>query len=81
MREREFTQAIVDEFLALVDDLWVERTRKHSLETILVISLLAVICGADGLVAIERYAIAKESWHSAEGRVGGTANKLILNHA
>jgi hypothetical protein len=38
---------IVDEFLALVDDPRVERTRRHSLETILVISLLAVICGAD----------------------------------
>jgi predicted transposase YbfD/YdcC len=64
MREREFKQAIVDEFLAFVEDPRVERTRKHSLETILVISLMAVICGADGFVAIERFAIAKESWLS-----------------
>jgi predicted transposase YbfD/YdcC len=62
MREREFKQMIVDEFLAFVEDPRVERTRKHSLETILVISLMAVICGADGFVDIERFAIAKESW-------------------
>jgi hypothetical protein len=62
MREREFKQMIVDEFLALVEDPRVERTRRHSLETILVISLMAVICGADGFVDIERFAIAKESW-------------------
>jgi hypothetical protein len=62
MREREFKQAIVDEFLAFVEDPRVERTRKHSLETILVISLMAVICGADGFVAIERFAIATERW-------------------
>lgn len=62
MRESEFKQMIVDEFLAFVEDPRVERTRKHSLETILVISLMAVICGADGFVDIERFAIAKESW-------------------
>ncbi|MEY4577541.1 MAG: Tnp 1-associated, partial [Pseudomonadota bacterium] len=39
-----------DEFLAFVEDPRVERTRKHPLETILVISLMAVICGADGFV-------------------------------
>src|SRR5690348_8268073 len=64
MREREFRQSIIDEFLALVEDPRVERTRKHSLETILVISLMAMICGADGFVAIERFAIAKEAWLS-----------------
>lgn len=64
MREREFKQTIIDEFLALVEDPRMERTRKHPLETILVISLMAVICGADGFVAIERFAAAKEEWLS-----------------
>lgn len=94
MREREFKQTIIDEFLALVDDPRVERTRKHSLETILVISLLAVICGADGFVAIERYAIAKESWlagfldmsggvpsHDTIGRVFSALNPKSLAEA
>jgi predicted transposase YbfD/YdcC len=62
MREREFKQMVVEEFLALVEDPRIERTRKHPLETILVISLMAVICGADGFVAIERWATMKEDW-------------------
>ena len=94
MREREFRQAIVDEFLAFVDDPRVERTRRHSLETILVISLLAVICGADGFVAIERFALAKESWlsefldlsagvpsHDTIGRVFAALNPKSLAEA
>lgn len=94
MREREFRQMIVDEFLAFVDDPRVERTRKHSLETILVISLLAVICGADGFVGIERFAVAKESWlsefldlsggvpsHDTIGRVFAALNPKSLAEA
>lgn len=64
MREREFRQMVVDEFLALVEDPRIERTRKHSLETILVVSLMAVICGADSFVAIEQFANAKRQWLS-----------------
>jgi hypothetical protein len=94
MRERDFRQMIVDEFLALVDDPRVERTRRHSLETIVVISLLAVICGADGFVGIERFAIAKESWlsefldwsggvpsHDTIGRVFAALNPKSLAEA
>jgi predicted transposase YbfD/YdcC len=85
---------IVDEFLAFVDDPRVERTRRHSLETILVITLLAVICGADGFVGIERFAIAKESWlaefldlsggvpsHDTIGRVFAALNPKSLAEA
>lgn len=46
MRESELKQSIMDEFLGCLADPRVERTRKHSLETILVVSLLAVICWA-----------------------------------
>jgi predicted transposase YbfD/YdcC len=94
MREHEFKQMIVDEFLAFVEDPRVERTRKHSLETILVISLMAVICGADGFVDIERFVIAKQSWlagfldmsggvpsHDTIGRVFAALNPKALGEA
>lgn len=94
MREREFKQMIMDEFLAFVEDPRVERTRKHSLETILVITLMAVICGADGFVGIERFAIAKEDWlaefldmsggvpsHDTIGRVFAALNPKSLGEA
>lgn len=94
MKEREFRQLIVDEFLAFVDDPRVERTRRHSLETILVIALLGVICGADGFVGIERFAISKEPWlsefldlsggvpsHDTIGRVFAALNPKSLAEA
>jgi predicted transposase YbfD/YdcC len=94
MREREFKQTVVDEFLAFVEDPRIERTRKHPLETILVIALMAVICGADGFVGIERFAIAKESWlaefldmtggvpsHDTIGRVFAALNPKALGEA
>jgi len=62
MRETELRRLIVEEFLGFIEDPRVERTRKHPLETILVISVLAVICGADSFVAIEAYAREKQDW-------------------
>lgn len=64
MREVEFRKLVVEEFLALIKDPRIERSRKHPLETILVLSLLAVISGADDFVAIERYGEAKKAWLS-----------------
>jgi predicted transposase YbfD/YdcC len=64
MRETELKKLIEEEFLALIKDPRVERSRKHPLETILVLSLLAVISGADDFVAIERYGTAKQGWLS-----------------
>jgi predicted transposase YbfD/YdcC len=94
MRERDFKQMVVDEFLAFVEDPRVERTRTHPLETILVISLMAVICGADGFVGIERFATAKEAWlagfldmtggvpsHDTIGRVFAALNPTALGEA
>lgn len=62
MRETELKRLIMEEFLGLIEDPRVERTRKHSLETIVVLALLAVICGADSFVGIERFARAKKDW-------------------
>lgn len=62
MREQELLEVIKHEFIGLVEDPRVERTRKHSLENILVIALLAVISGADSFVAIEQFARTRKEW-------------------
>lgn len=45
-----------------VEDPRVERTRLHSLVSILVIALCATICGADHFTEMEEYGKAKEAW-------------------
>jgi predicted transposase YbfD/YdcC len=94
MREKELKQLIVEEFLGALQDPRVERTRKHSLETILVLSLLAVISGADSFVEIERYGKAKQDWlssfldlssgvpsHDTIGRVFAMLDPMALTQA
>lgn len=60
--EDELNAKSVLEYLATIPDPRKERTRLHSLTDILVLSLCAVICGADGFVAIEEFGILKEEW-------------------
>ena len=60
--EDESNAASVMEYLAATPDPRMERTRLHSLKDILVLSLCAVICGADGFVAIEQFGIIREAW-------------------
>jgi predicted transposase YbfD/YdcC len=94
MRETELRRMIAEEFLSVIQDPRVERTRKHSLETILVIALLAVICGADSFVAMETYAKSREEWlatfldlkggvpsHDTFGRVFAALNPMMLAEA
>ena len=94
MREIELKKLIREEFLAFVVDPRVERTRMHPLETIIVVSLLAVICGADSFVAIELYATKKYDWlatfldmsagvpsHDTIGRVFAALNPRSLAEA
>ena len=50
------------EFFSSVNATHVERTQKHSLESILFISLCAVICGAESWNEIEDYGNAKKDW-------------------
>ena len=50
------------EYLTTVPGSRKERTSLHSLKDILVLSLCAIICGADGFVAIEEFGILKEPW-------------------
>jgi predicted transposase YbfD/YdcC len=58
-RRRE--PALVTHFKT-VPDPRVKRTRRHDLAAILVITLCAVICGADDWVAIARFGRAKRKW-------------------
>lgn len=60
--EDEQNAAAVMEYLATIPDPRKERTRLHSLKDILVLSLCAIICGADGFVAIEEFGLLKEAW-------------------
>jgi predicted transposase YbfD/YdcC len=69
----------------------VERTQHHSLVAIVTIAILAVLAGADGFVAIERYGRAKQAWletfldlphgipsHDTFGRVIGALDPQAL---
>jgi predicted transposase YbfD/YdcC len=62
VRGAERKKSIVEEFLELLEAPRLERTRQHTVETIPVIALLAVVCGADSFVGIERFARAKQAW-------------------
>src|SRR4051794_33482017 len=53
--------SIAHHFASLTDPR-VDRTKKHRLDDILVISLCAVVCGADGFEEIERFGEAKHDW-------------------
>lgn len=61
----EMTTASILEYFAGVPDPRIERTRLHPLVSILVLSLCAVICGADSFVGIEEFASAREAWFSS----------------
>jgi predicted transposase YbfD/YdcC len=50
------------EYFAAIPDPRIERSKLHSLASILALSLIAVICGADSFVAIEQFGRAKEAW-------------------
>src|SRR5690606_27826413 len=53
-------KASVMEYLSEVSDPRIDRTRAHPLVNVLVIALLAVLCGADSFAAIERFGNAKK---------------------
>lgn len=91
--DQELTASIV-EYFAAVPDPRMERTRFHSLTDILVLSLIAVVCGADSFVAIEQFGRAKQDWlktfldlrngipsHDTLGRVFAALNPSALQEA
>ncbi len=50
------------EFMAVIEDPRIERTRQHELLDILVLSVLAVMCGAEGWEDIEEFGHIRKSW-------------------
>ena len=57
-----FPESSIWTYFADLEDPRVERNRDHPLINILSIAILAVICGADTWVDIERYGVAKRAW-------------------
>lgn len=65
MAKKKAQQVPVGTFSSIFSDVpepRLERTKAHSLESILFLSLCAVVCGADTFVAIEKFGEAKEEW-------------------
>ena len=61
-REKEELAGSILAYFAKIRDPRVERTRRHSLVDVLVLSLCAVICGADSFCAIEAFGRARKEW-------------------
>lgn len=57
-------QANLSHYFSEIKDPRVKRTKKHLLQDILVIAILAVIAGAEGWEDIENYGYAKQQWLS-----------------
>ncbi len=55
------TPSIIHHFSS-IEDPRVNRQKKHQLQDIFLISICAMICGADNWVAIEEFGLAKEEW-------------------
>lgn len=55
-------QSSISKHFEQVEDPRIERSKAHLLIDILTIAILAIICGADGWVAMESYGKAKEPW-------------------
>ncbi len=53
---------MIEEHFGEVEDPRVDRTRDHLLIEMLVVIICAVICGADGWVAVEQWGNTKLTW-------------------
>jgi predicted transposase YbfD/YdcC len=52
----------IAEHFSDIEDIRIERGKKHKLIDIITISICAVVCGADGWIDIEMYGIARKKW-------------------
>src|SRR5450755_1188841 len=52
----------LSEFISIIIDPRVDRTKDHSLHDILIVATLAMLCGAESFVDFEDFGIAKETW-------------------
>jgi predicted transposase YbfD/YdcC len=94
MDDEQLTAESIFEYFSRVTDPRVARTRKHPLTSILVLSLLAIICGADSFVAIELYGQCQKEFlmtfldlrngipsHDTIGRIFAALNPSALQEA
>jgi predicted transposase YbfD/YdcC len=58
----EASKKSLQRVFAGIEDPRMDRTKRHQLEDIILIAILAVICGAEGWVDIEAFGKAKEEW-------------------
>ena len=65
------------ECMAAVEDPRVDRTKAHDLQDILVLSLLAVLCGADGWEDIVLFADGGGDYVSARNRGRSPGDRVI----
>ena len=65
------------ECMAAVEDPRVDRTKAHDLQDILVLALLAVLCGADGWEYIELFADRGGDYVSASNRGQSPGDRVI----
>ena len=92
--EPDMTPAALMSYFEKVPDPRIARSRLHPLSTILIISLCAVVCGAESFVGIEEFALGKEAWlrtfldlpngipsHDTIGRVLANLNPAALADA
>ena len=63
--------------MAAVEDPRVDRTKAHDLQDILVLALLAVLCGADGWEDIELFADGGGDYVSARNRGQSPGDRVI----
>ena len=52
----------VSQYFATVEDPRIDRTKDHALLDIIIITLCAVICGAESWVAVEEFGTTKRAW-------------------
>jgi hypothetical protein len=52
----------VSQYFATVEDPRIDRTKDHALLDMIIITLCAVICGADSWVAVEEFGTTKQAW-------------------
>jgi predicted transposase YbfD/YdcC len=87
----ELSSDVLMGYFEAIEDPRIERSRLHSLTSLLVLSMLAVICGADSFVGIAQFGKAKETWlrtvldfdngipsHDTLGRVFAMLNPAAL---
>jgi len=92
--DEDMATASLMEYFATVEDPRIERSRLHPLSSVLVLSLCAVVCGAESFAAIEAFGCAREEWfrtfldlpngipsHDTLGRIFAMLNPKALERA